>query len=50
MPLPKPKKKESREEFVSRFMESEASKEFNNQKQGLAVAYQQYKDKEKKKK
>lgn len=45
MPLPTPKKGESRQAFVERFMKSSAAKEFPTQKQRLAVAYQQYRGK-----
>lgn len=42
MPLPKPRKGESRSEFVSRFMESGAPREFKSKEQALAVAYSQW--------
>ena len=42
MPLPKPRKGESRSEFVSRFMASGAPKEFKSKEQALAVAYSQW--------
>lgn len=45
MPLPTPKKGETRQAFVERFMKSNAAKEFPTQKQRLAVAYQQYRGK-----
>ena len=47
MPLPTPKKGETRQAFVERFMKSNAAKEFPTQKQRLAVAYQQYRGKKK---
>lgn len=40
MPLPTPKKGETRQAFVERFMKSNAAKEFPTQKQRFAVAYQ----------
>ena len=40
MPLPKPKRKEKRSEFVSRFLENaNVKKEFPTIKQRLAIAY-----------
>ena len=39
MPLPTPKKGETRQAFIERFMKSNAAKEFPTQKQRLAVAY-----------
>lgn len=44
MPLPTPKKGETRQAFIERFMKSNAAKEFPTQKQRLAVAYQQTPD------
>ena len=42
MPLPKPRKGEKRPDFVSRFMQSPAAKEFKSREQALAVAYSQW--------
>ena len=43
--MPKPKPNESREEFVNRYMSSEeAKKKFPDEKQRLAVAYTEYKN------
>lgn len=43
MPLPKPNKGESKEDFVSRFMSSDAmEKEFPNDKKRLGVAHSQF--------
>lgn len=47
MPLPAPKKGETRQAFVERFMKSSAAKEFPTQKQRLAVVYQRYRGKKK---
>ena len=51
MPLPKPKKNEKREDFISRCMASEAAKEFptdlDGKNQRLAVCETQYDDKDK---
>ena len=47
--MPRPKKNESEESFVSRYVSSkEAIKTFPNEKQRLAVAYSEYKDYKKK--
>jgi hypothetical protein len=44
MPLPKPSKTETEQEFVSRCAGDEMmNKEFKDQKQRLAVCYSQYK-------
>ena len=44
MPLPKPSKKESEQEFVSRCMGDDMMlKDFKDQKQRAAVCYSQYK-------
>ena len=44
MPLPKPSKKETEQEFVSRCMGDEMmNKDFKDQKQRVAVCYSQYK-------
>jgi len=44
MPLPKPHKKESEQEFVSRCMGDDMmNKDFKDQKQRAAVCYSQYK-------
>lgn len=44
MPLLKPKKDETKKDFISRFMKDENSKkEFPNVKQRIAVAYSQWK-------
>jgi len=46
MPLPKPKEKENKEDFISRFMKNKnAIKEFDNEKQRLAIAYNIWKKK-----
>lgn len=42
MPLPKPRKGEKRPDFISRFMQSPAAKEFKSREQALAVAYSQW--------
>ena len=42
MPLPKPRKGEKRPDFISRFMQSPAAKEFKSTEQALAVAYSQW--------
>lgn len=48
MPLPKPNKDETKDEFVSRFMSNEeAKKEFPEQKQRLAIAYEKWREKKK---
>ena len=48
MPLPKPNKNETRDEFVSRFMSNEtAKKDFPDKDQRLAVAYQTWRDSKK---
>ena len=39
MPIPKPKKDETQKDYISRFMKSEASKEYSTQEQAVAVAY-----------
>jgi HK97 family phage prohead protease len=53
MPLPKPKKGETREAFIARCMASEAAKEFPTDKDGknqrLAVCEKQYDEKDKQK-
>lgn len=49
MPLPTPKKNETQNDFISRFMKSSAAQEFKDQKQRTAVAYEQWRQKEKKK-
>ena len=42
MPLPKPSKEESKNDFISRFMDNETMKsEYPDQKQRLAIAYSQ---------
>ncbi len=44
MPLPKPSKKETEQEFVSRCMGDDMmNKDFKDQKQRAAVCYSQYK-------
>lgn len=44
MPLPKPRKKESEQEFVSRCMGDEMmNEEYKNQKQRAAICYSQFK-------
>lgn len=44
MPLPKPSKKETEQEFVSRCMGDDmTNKDFKDQKQRAAVCYSQYK-------
>lgn len=48
MPLPKPKKKESRSEFVSRCAgNSTMNKDFPENKQRIAVCYSQWEKKKK---
>lgn len=48
MPLPKPKKDETKADFVARFMKSDAAAEFKTQEQRLAVAYDTYRKAKKK--
>jgi hypothetical protein len=44
MPLPKPSKKETEQEFINRCVSDDIVKnEFKDQKQRLAVCYSQYK-------
>lgn len=47
MPLPEPRDDEEEGEFVSRCMDSDAAKEFKDDKQRLAVCYSQYRDRKK---
>jgi len=48
MPLPKPRKKETEQEFVSRCMGDEMMRnDFKDQKQRAAVCYSQFKVREK---
>lgn len=42
MPLPKPRKDETKEQYVARFLKSDAAQEFKTQDQRLAVAYETY--------
>lgn len=49
MPLPKPKKNESRDTYVARFMQSTEAKEFKTIEQRLGVAYSQWRESKKKK-
>jgi len=47
--MPRPKKNEGEENFISRYMASkEAIRTFPDEKQRLAVAYSEYKDYKKK--
>jgi len=49
MPMPKPKKDETQDEFIERCMSNEAMKEdYPDNDQRLAVCFQQWKDKDKK--
>ena len=49
MPIPKPKDNETQQEFVSRFMSNnEMEKEYPNNDQRLAVAFQKWRDRNKK--
>jgi len=51
MPLPTPRKGETQQNFISRFMGNDvAQREFSGQKQRLAVAYDKWRSKGKKKK
>ena len=51
MPLPKPKKNEKKESFISRFMTNQvAEEEFPTMEQRVAVAYEKWESKGKKKK
>jgi len=46
MPMPSPKDGEEKNDFISRFMSSEAmKKEYPDQKQRVAVAYAQWRKK-----
>jgi len=48
MPLPKPSKKETEQEFVSRCMGDDmVIKEYKDQKQRVAICYSQFKMREK---
>lgn len=48
MPLPKPSKKETEQEFVSRCMGDDmVQKEYKDQKQRAAICYSQFKTREK---
>lgn len=47
MPLAKPRKEENEQDFINRFME-ENSQEFETREQALAVAYQQWENRNKK--
>lgn len=50
MPLPTPKKNESQNQFVSRCVQAlNDNNEFKDNKQRVAVCYQQWKNKDKKK-
>lgn len=44
MPLPKPKNKEKRKDFIQRCMSEMPSDEFKDPKQRVAVCYNQYKE------
>lgn len=48
MPLPTPHDGEKESEFVSRCMGSEAAKEFEDEKQRLAVCYSQFRERKSK--
>lgn len=50
MPLPKPRKGESKSTFVARFMKDRAAEEFKTQEQRLAVAFSQWREGQSKKK
>ncbi|MFW5895485.1 MAG: hypothetical protein ACOCT9_01955 [archaeon] len=46
MPLPEPKNREEKQEFISRCMSNDTMKrEFNNKDQRLAVCYKQWEKK-----
>lgn len=49
MPIPKPREKETKDAFISRCM-SDLKGEFDSNDQRLAVCFQAWKDKDKKKK